>query len=97
MTHPYSRGANFERKVKKNYEDRGFLVLRSAGSHSAIDLFAIRQGEFIAIQVTIDKGRKTKAELDQLREIAKENRCQAVLAYRGKDRHIYIEDLLWED
>jgi hypothetical protein len=57
----------------------------------------MRQGEFILIQVTIDKSRKTKAELAQLREIARENRCQAALAYRGKDRHIHIEDLLWED
>ena len=92
----YSRGANFERRVKKYYEDKGFLVLRSAGSHSPIDLFAMRQGEFIAIQVTIDKSRKTQAGLAQLLEIARENGCQAILAYRD-NREIAIKELLKQE
>ena len=34
----YKKGANFERKVKKLFEEKGFTVVRSAGSHSKADL-----------------------------------------------------------
>ena len=34
----YRKGANFERKVKKLFEEKGFTVVRSAGSHSKADL-----------------------------------------------------------
>jgi len=34
----YRKGANFERKVKKLFEKKGFTAVRSAGSHSKADL-----------------------------------------------------------
>jgi len=34
----YRKGANFERKVKKLFEEAGFGVVRSAGSHGKGDL-----------------------------------------------------------
>ena len=34
----YRKGANFERKIKKVFEEHGFTVIRSAGSHSKADL-----------------------------------------------------------
>ena len=37
----YSRGAIFERKVKKAFEDEGWVVIRSAGSHGQFDLVCI--------------------------------------------------------
>ena len=37
----YSRGAAFERKVKKVYEEKGYTVVRAAGSKGPIDLVAI--------------------------------------------------------
>ena len=38
MKNPYRKGANFERKVKKLFEEKGFTVVRSAGSYSKADL-----------------------------------------------------------
>ncbi|HIQ48575.1 MAG TPA: Holliday junction resolvase [Aquifex aeolicus] len=35
---PYRKGANFERKVKRLFEEKGFTVVRSAGSKSEADL-----------------------------------------------------------
>ncbi len=35
---PYKKGANFERKVKRLFEEAGFTAVRSAGSHSKADL-----------------------------------------------------------
>lgn len=34
----YRKGANFERKIKKIFEEHGFTVIRSAGSHTKADL-----------------------------------------------------------
>ena len=45
---PYRKGANFERKVKKIFEEHGFTVVRSAGSHSDADLLVKELG--ISIQ-----------------------------------------------
>jgi Holliday junction resolvase len=71
----YSRGANFERRVAAYYKDKGFLVIRSAGSHSPVDLVALRAGEVILIQVKID-GRLSKIAREQLIELGRENKCQ---------------------
>jgi len=38
MKNPYKKGADFERKIKKFFEDAGYTVIRSAGSHSGADL-----------------------------------------------------------
>ena len=37
----YSRGADFERAVKKDLEKRGWVVVRAAGSHGVMDLVAL--------------------------------------------------------
>ena len=34
----YKKGANFERKIKKLFEEKGYTAIRSAGSHGQ-DLF----------------------------------------------------------
>ncbi len=36
----YDQGANFERAVKKYFEDRGYDATRSAGSHGIYDVIA---------------------------------------------------------
>ena len=43
-TTPKQRGSNFERRVKKWLEERGWTVFRSAGSRSPADLIALRPG-----------------------------------------------------
>ncbi len=40
MTTAYARGATFERRVRDALTAQGWLVLRSAGSHSPADLVA---------------------------------------------------------
>jgi Holliday junction resolvase len=42
----YISGANFERRVKKYLESKGYLVFRSAGSHSIADLIAINNRDW---------------------------------------------------
>lgn len=38
----YSNGANFERRVKKLWEKKDYLVIRSAGSRGIADLVALK-------------------------------------------------------
>ena len=84
----YSRGANFERRVKKYLENGGYLVIRSAGSHSPVDLVALRAGEVLLIQVKLN-GEIPQVEAEQLIEIARENQCQALLAWNWKGTIIF--------
>ncbi|MFT4413232.1 hypothetical protein ACLM5H_05150 [Fredinandcohnia humi] len=46
----YQRGYEIERKIVKELTERGFLVLRSAGSHSKIDVLGIRKDRIVAVQ-----------------------------------------------
>ena len=38
----YRRGRSYEYRIKKKLEKEGWLVIRSAGSHSLFDLIAIK-------------------------------------------------------
>ncbi len=81
----YRRGANFERRVKQYLVDRNWTVLRSAGSHTPIDLIAFRQGEVQLIQCKLSGNISSQAKT-QLLEIAKENGFRAFIASRnGKE------------
>jgi len=49
MGHKYRKGSNFERELKKMFEDKGFAVVRSAGSHG-IDLIVGKNGKIYAFE-----------------------------------------------
>ena len=46
----YNIGRRFEYRIKKWFEDRGFFVVRSAGSRGLADLVAIKGKEVILVQ-----------------------------------------------
>jgi Holliday junction resolvase len=79
----YSRGANFERRVQRYLEKQDWFVIRSAGSHSIIDLVALSGGEVKLIQCKID-GVLSSAEREQLHELARDTKCQVYLFMRGE-------------
>ena len=69
----YIAGRNFEYKVKKYYENQGFTVLRTSGSHGFADLVAIGKFEIFTDDVYYEirfiqcKNRKpTKKEINDL-------------------------------
>ena len=51
---PYKRGARYEYYVKQLLEEKGYLVVRTAGSHGPFDLIAIdkEKREILLVQVT---------------------------------------------
>lgn len=62
MTTNYRKGRDKEYRIKKLYEQMGYIVLRTAGSHGFADLVAVREfpKEIIFIQVKPDKYLKEK-------------------------------------
>jgi Holliday junction resolvase len=86
----YSRGADFERRVQKYFEKAGFFTIRSAGSHSLIDLVAMKGGEVQLIQCKTD-GALLVAERQQLKELAKDTGCQVFLISRQGTKMISEE------
>ena len=88
----YSVGANFERTVKKKLEKENWYVLRSAGSHSIVDLVCFRDGEVRLVQCKVD-GYLSPNERKQLLELAAQNGFCAYLVKRdGKE--IIFEEIL---
>jgi hypothetical protein len=86
MTTNYARGRAFEYRVRDIFIGLDYLVLRSAGSHTPIDLIAIdvhRKVLFIQCQ----RGRWfAKAKLAELRKVANRVHATAVIACRSKQR-----------
>ena len=64
----YQRGYRLERLAVKQLRDKGYYVVRSAGSHGAVDLVAFNRQEIILIQVGV-KGRKGAADIEMLRRV----------------------------
>ena len=83
MTH-YSRGYRVEADVVNLYRAREWFAVRTAGSHSAVDVIAMRDGEIHLIQCSCKEKGKTKGELEILKALADENKCKCYHAYRDK-------------
>ena len=77
----YSIGRAFEYRVKKYLEKEGFVVFRSAGSHSPADLVALKLGEVWLVQCKANDYVPQK-ELDGLKLVARELGVMPVLAHR---------------
>ena len=70
MNKNYNNGARRERRIMKKLEKEGWFCIRSAGSHSPIDIIAIKSGQFRFIQskktgYLTPQERKEKEELEQ--------------------------------
>lgn len=80
----YSRGADFERAVKADLEGKGWFVVRSAGSHGAVDLVAIGEGGVIRfIQAKIN-GKMSWKDREEITELAAEYGAEAIMASRPR-------------
>lgn len=83
----YQSGARFERRVKRHYESLDYFVVRSAGSHSPVDLVAIKKDKAILFIQCKSNGRVTPKERDEL--ISAANRAGAIplIVWRTKMGH----------
>ena len=86
----YRQGANFERAAKKKLEKENWYVLRSAGSHSVVDLVCFRGGEVRLVQCKVD-GYLSSGERGQLLELAAQNGFCVYLVKREGKELIFVE------
>lgn len=81
----YQRGAKFERECKRQAEEHGFFVIRSAGSHSPIDLVFVRLcGRVTLVQCKKD-GKVSNEEWQKLETIGKRYHSDVLIMSKGPD------------
>lgn len=81
----YERGAYLERRVRAHLQHDGYLVVRSAGSKSPLDLLAVKVGETLLIQVKRG-GRLPVADWNELVDLADYYAGHAILATSDEKR-----------
>ena len=64
--HNYRKGADFERKIANKLRAKGYLVIRSAGTKSLVDLVALdlKVGKIMLIQ--LKNYKLTKPEFERM-------------------------------
>ena len=82
MTTNYKRGADFERRVLADMSARGYVSVRSAGSHTVADVYCFRYGEIVLIQCKRD-GRLGPEEWNALYDHCQRAGAIPVLAKTG--------------
>jgi Holliday junction resolvase len=78
----YIKGRNFEYRIKKMYEKDGYLVFRTAGSHSPADLIAFPfpgTKKPILIQCKASDKQTSTKEISVLKHTAYSYNLRAVL------------------
>ena len=71
MKSTYSKGRSAERLVKKKLESRGWLVRQSPGSRGPNDLYALKSGRKLLVQVKSGSASAGKQEVRRLRAKAR--------------------------
>jgi len=64
----YNRGRAKEYKVMEMLRVEGWVVGRSAGSHSPVDVFAAKEGRVLLVQI---KSGQARVKRDELMELVK--------------------------
>lgn len=93
MATNYKRGYAFERRVRIYFEENGFYVVRSAGSHGVADLVAFqRHSNRPPILIQCKRhGAISNAEKAKLFNTAKEIYAWPMLAYMNQHRTLIFE------
>jgi len=87
-TTPKQRGSNFERRIKRWLEERGWTVFRSAGSQSAADLIALRPG-ITVLAVQCKASHKPALKKDEIAGLLAIHKLGAGVLVIGRDKKNY--------
>lgn len=80
------RGIDLERRVRDDLADKGYQVVRPAGSKGAADLWAMKRGRILGVQVKM-RGYMPPAERLDLEVATTRAGATPVLADRIRDPH----------
>ena len=86
----YLKGVRFERKVKKFLEEKDYFCIRTAGSHSLIDLIAIKEGNITWLQCK-NKDFISLAEKEPLKALKVKFNINIQIVYNDKGKIIFEE------
>jgi Holliday junction resolvase len=75
----YSKGMAVERKVKSKLESKGWFVRRTKGSRGPYDLYAMKRGKKLLVQVKSGSSSFSRAQKLRLRQEAKRKGAKALL------------------
>lgn len=95
MATNYQRGSEFERQVKKKLEAQGYYVMRSAGSHTVVDVLAIKEDSILLIQCKTSNV-ETIPDLKQLFKSFKSNGDKTNIQLFEEMRVPALKLLLWK-
>lgn len=85
----YIQGRGFEYRVRNYLTAQGWVVFRSAGSHSPADLIAIRPRTVWLVQCKGGKASISRADKEELMLLAEELEVTPVLVTRLDGQHNY--------
>ncbi|MGQ9468909.1 MAG: hypothetical protein ACUVTD_03665 [Nitrososphaerales archaeon] len=87
-TSGYLKGISAERKIKSKLESKGWLVRQSKGSRGPYDLYAMKSGRKLLVQVKSGSSSFSSPQKSRLRRVAKSKGAKAILMRykRGKIR-----------
>ncbi len=74
----YSKGIGAERRVKERLEDKGYLVRQSPGSRGPYDLYALKGGKKLLLQVKSGSASLSSEGRRDLRAAARKKGATAV-------------------
>jgi len=92
----YRKGSGFERELKKALEDKGFAVIRSAGSHG-VDLVAGKNGKIYIFECKVTSKEKfyiSKEDVDKLVEFSETFGGAPYIALKMKGERLFINPYL---
>jgi len=93
MGSKYRKGHRWELKIKKIWEEKGYVVYRSAGSKGAADLIALKDGKIVLIQVKVNK-KPSRSEVLKLKKEAKKCKATPLLVlWNSKKREVEVYNL----
>lgn len=92
----YKRGRNFEYRVKKDMEKRGYLVIRSPASKSPVDLYCMRKNELVFIQCKLH-GQIGVPEWNAFFNLSKSVGALPILAENVSGKILYSEAIEKKD
>jgi len=89
----YAKGIRAERLIKNRLEKKGWLVRQSKGSRGSYDLYALKGGKKLLIQVKSGTATASRKEIRRLRRAAKSKGAKALImkvkGKRIKSRFVY--------
>ena len=84
----YSRGRAFEYRVRDDMQARGYVTVRSPGSHTPVDVYCVKPGEVVFVQCKTS-GRMDPAEWNAFLDLCEYAGAVPVLAEREGRKLVY--------